>query len=131
MLDATIYTRALNLAIENGRAAVAHGDHEKAEAFIMQFCHIVNYCDTHGLALDTARWPDAPGFLLKRNGYNPYALNILIDGCNGWNYRARKVSDSRYSEPWYETDEEVRLEALSQHWEERKNIERDYVERPW
>jgi len=28
-------------------------------------------------------------------------------------------------------DEEARIEAMSQHWEERKNIERDYVERPW
>ena len=28
-------------------------------------------------------------------------------------------------------DEEARIEAMSQHWQERREIERDYVERPW
>jgi hypothetical protein len=94
MLDATLYTRALNLAIENGRSAVAHGDRERAEAFVDQFCHIVDYCHKQGLTLGS--YSLAGSFRLKRSGMTPYALNIAIEGSDGWNYRTCAV-DTRYA----------------------------------
>jgi hypothetical protein len=94
MLDATMYARALNLAIENGRSAAAHGDRERAEAFVDQFYHILNYCAHQGLTLGS--YSLAGSFRLKRNGMTPYALNIVIDGSDGWNYRPCAV-DTRYA----------------------------------
>jgi len=86
MLDASLYTRALNLAIENGRSAVAHHDDEQASAFVAQFCTILDYCTRQGLALGT--YSLAGAFRLKRSGLTPSALHILIDGRDGWASRA-------------------------------------------
>ncbi len=96
MLDATIYTRALNLAIENGRSAVAHFDDASANAFVEQFCRILDYCMRQGLTLGTYSLTGA--FRLKRSGLTPSALHILIDGRDGWasrvlpNRRARQYA---------------------------------------
>ncbi len=128
MLDASIYVRSINLDVENMRSAKTHGDDEQVEKTFTHFCRTLNYCSDHGLALDTNY---DGGLTLRRNGYTPSALLILIDGKDGFDYRRlpnrRAMRYIDYGdprcEPTYETDH---------YWEERRAIERDYVELlPW
>ncbi len=67
MLDATIYVKALNHAAFT----------DKSDASITRLKHIIDYCRRQGLRLATT--PDG-GLTVERDGMNPYALNILIDG---------------------------------------------------
>jgi hypothetical protein len=105
MLDATIYARASNLAVENERAAVAHRDEQNAERFIAQFCAILCYCCNHGLTLGSY-FPDGT-FTLRRNGMEPAALYILIDGQDGWAYRTCAV-DTRYYDGFHRSSYAIR-----------------------
>ena len=119
MLDATIYIAALNHAAFT----------DESDASPERLKRIIDYCRAHGLRLATV--PDG-GLTVERDGMNPNTLHIAIDGYDGWAYRELRNRRARQYDwicPMY--DEEARIEAMSQHWQERKNIERDYVERPW
>ncbi len=126
MLDATIYAQSINLDIENIQAARRNGEEQQVQRSLTHFIHTVNYCSDHGLSLDTNYLQG--GFTLRRNGYSTKSLSILIDGFDGWAHREfpnrrwqRYINDNRQYVPWFETD---------QYWEERRAIERDYVELP-
>ncbi len=75
MLDATIYVKALNHAAFT----------DKSDASLERLKRIIDYCRAHGLRLATV--PDG-GLTVERDGMEPSALHILIDGRTGWDRRA-------------------------------------------
>lgn len=104
MLDATIYIKAINTAARTGDTGT--------------LLALIDYCAKFGLNLDTLDRQGRAGLTLQRNGCEPYALDILIDGKDGWRYR--ETSNRR---SWRYLNEEC--DDLCRYYWDRKHLRSD------
>ncbi len=105
------------------RSAKTHGDDKQIEKSLTHFCHTLNYCHNHGLTL--GEYYSDGSFTLKRNGCEPSALPIAIDGQNGFN--ARRLPNRRAMEYLNSGDDCYTdpLERNMYQWEEQPHTD------PW